>query len=302
LTGKQAENQNMTENEVDAIIKEFCPYPEFHPNLSILVTTFWDMMEANGPTGSKRTPGLGWYSKRTCFEFHKLLVSALVAYANALLRFHSVTSKLKRGSDVEIADLKKQQPVLAQQLWKCGYLLWRIAESRILCHHLKLLDATLYLITPTRSTAPGRNIFTGTGPGEGVDEREEKVDQKADDETNVEEDDDDQTEEFWRMKELPVPHEAEDPDIPNLDAPFLRWMRLQASHWIAQDLLMSPQVLPKAISQRLQIFTVKVKFPSDADRKMESWETVLMDLEQDFPNRFNVRDTIATIKEQIDNT
>jgi hypothetical protein len=278
-------------------------------------------MEESAPKGLKRTPGLGWYSKTTCFEFHKLLVSALIANSDALLRFRSVEMKLAKEScknpELNVASHSKGRMSLvtleeagdcAQHLWECGYLLWRISDSRMLRHHLRLLDTDCWLIMPTRSFASGLQILTGRSRQEGdrrenqgVDNREDyrgddEANQEDKNQDNVKEDDDDQSEEFWRMKELPLTRKTRDDHASNLDTVFLRWMQLLVNHWIAQDILTSPHVLPPNILQNLNISILDVKYPLGSDRKMEPWETVLKDLQPDLPTSFDVQAAIDTIE------
>jgi len=133
---------NNLSSNVQDLLNRLCPFPDFIPDVSKLVTAF---NNARTPKGLARTPGLGWYTKTTCFEFHKLLLSTIIAYRNSLRIF-------KRY---------KKDPTCAQQVWESGYLLWRIADSRILRHHLKLLNVCQWLPYPARGLTPDPNKLLG---------------------------------------------------------------------------------------------------------------------------------------------
>ena len=78
---------------------------------------------------------MGWYTKDTCIEIHKLIISTITCYMNALRIF-------KR--------LRRERVAYADQLWRAAYLLWRVSDSRILRHHLKLLNFSKELSYPFR--------------------------------------------------------------------------------------------------------------------------------------------------------
>lgn len=108
--------QNNAKVTVESVIKRFSPFPKHIPDIPKL---------ADAVNTVTRSPGTGWYTKDTCVDFHKHLLSAIIAYTNALHIFNN---------------LPKKQVVTADYLYYAGYLLWRITDARILRHHLKLLS------------------------------------------------------------------------------------------------------------------------------------------------------------------
>ena len=69
-------------NSIMDFIKRLCPFPQYHPDISKLVETY---DEKKAPKGMERR--MGWYTKDTCIEIHKLIISAITCYMNVLRIF-----------------------------------------------------------------------------------------------------------------------------------------------------------------------------------------------------------------------
>ena len=76
------------------------------------------------------------YNETTCFEFHQLLVATLLAYGKGL-------DALYAAKDAQT------QVCLARRVWHCATILWRIAHSGILHHHLRVLNKKSWLTVPS---------------------------------------------------------------------------------------------------------------------------------------------------------
>jgi len=265
-------------NSVKNLIKRLCPFSKHIPNISLLVDVF---NQARTGKGFRRTAGLGWYNKKTCFEFHKLLVSILIVYANILRLF-----KLKRNSGSQLA------AELAEQLWACGYVVWRISTSRILEHHLRLLDISHWLSDPSKGLSPDRDWQFGYITVDGcVQSEDPKAKATSESKDEISEGDDDQNEEFLRNNH--GNHGFK------LDEAFLAWIRLQSTYWMAQDIVTAPRNISMGVLQLVEISVVDVKYPSDADREMAPWHQMLMDLQSALGPGIDVRGAITVIEAKI---
>jgi hypothetical protein len=102
------------------------------------------MVEALGQLqGKKQTKGsLGVYTKDTCYEFHRLLIATILCYRRMLRHFN-----LCHGCGD-----KKGCKLLVHNILQVSTLLWRIAYSRMLFHHLSLLQAGAFLDLPTQAS------------------------------------------------------------------------------------------------------------------------------------------------------
>jgi len=58
------------------------PFSEYYPDIPKLVNAYNENKVLKGLEWR-----MGWYTKDTCIEFHKLLISAHIAYTNALRIF-----------------------------------------------------------------------------------------------------------------------------------------------------------------------------------------------------------------------
>ena len=285
-----------TGDEAVDMLKRLCPHPELIPNISKLTTAF-TLIQA--VPEEQRTPGTGWYNRATCYEFHKLLVSSLIAYANALRILFRVRTQLdgKRKAKITpavqstIDGLEGMLPDCAEQLLRCIHLVWIITDSHILCHHVKLLHAGHYLHQPSKGAGGQTKVFGLITPEWTLKVIDPLDDGKAYDEAGqdgVWDDDKDQSEEFRFMK-----------DTRNLDKSFLNWMQFQMSHRIGQETLTSSRTPSKSILSRLEISLAIVEHPSDINSTMDPSEMKLVLGSLHFPAGFDVQAAINTIQDQV---
>jgi hypothetical protein len=262
LKGKETNDENVVD-----LLTQLCPRSEFLPNISKLTAAF---------DASEDDPGTGWYRGDTCYEVHKLIISSLIAYANALRIVQKVNTQLEDKREAAIIKRPERQSKLKdgmEQLFRCSHLLWRITSSNILRHHLKLLKTTHWLYHPTISDAKLPSKVYGELAQYELSE-------------GLVEDEQEQSEEFRSMK-----------DIPNLDKSFLRWMQLQVAHRIGQDILSPVRGASQALLQKVKISIVTVKHPQGQDREMEPWVEMLRKLH--FPEKFDMEGAINAIKKAI---
>jgi len=86
-------------------------------------------------SSSRSQPGLGAYNEHTCFVFHVLLIATIRGFHVRLQSLYDSKVKVERAN-------------YALQVLQFGRLLWRIAYSQMLIHHLQLLEAAHFLHTP----------------------------------------------------------------------------------------------------------------------------------------------------------
>ena len=113
---------------------DHCPAKGMISQLPCLVAACKDWVE-QGPSGSE----VQVYNETTCFEFHQLLVATLLAYGKGLDALYTARAK----GDAQTMVL------LARRVWHCATLLWRIAHSGILHHHLGVLNKKGWLTVPS---------------------------------------------------------------------------------------------------------------------------------------------------------
>jgi len=284
------------ETDILDIFKRLCPDHNTLPDLGKLVAAFVST-RASPETSAMRTPGTGPYTKALCHEFHKFFVSSLIACGNSLRILSKVHSELKAlektntspKAQSAINRLKEKLPDLFEQVSKCVCLVWRITNSRILCHHFRLLQICHCLPIPSKAEAMSESRVFGRltkelkleAVGEFEDGRAEEVEPE---EVEAEED---QAEDFKSIV-----------DILHLDKSFMRWMQLLVAYSAGQDILTSRSVLSASILQNLNISIVAVH-PSGVDRQMEPWDELLRSQYLHFPQDFNVEIAISAIKEEV---
>jgi len=88
LKGKETNDENVID-----LLMQLCLRSEFLPNISKLTATF---------DASEEDPGTGWYRGDTCYEVHKLIISSLIAYANALRIVQKVNMQLEDKREAAI--------------------------------------------------------------------------------------------------------------------------------------------------------------------------------------------------------
>ena len=290
---------NDSEDILD-ILTRLCPDNGLLPDLGKLRAACQSIQVGETPP-PKRRPGTGWYTKDICFEFHKLLVSSLIAYANSLCileRVHSKLHTLRNANITEkaqdlIDELQACLPDLFEQVLRCVHIVWRITDSRILRHHCKLLQACHVLAYPSKSLAVGETrVFGHITIGKDSSINLQVVSRldtgTTHDQVDQEPGEEDETAEFQSMQ-----------DIRNLDKSFMRWMQLQVAHRVGQDILTSKQVLSTSILSKLNISVVTATQPSSIDRSMEPWDVLLRSWTRSFPEGFDVEAAINKIKDRI---
>jgi hypothetical protein len=146
---------------------------------------------------------LGAYNEHTCFVFHLLLIATISGFQIHL-------QSLRESQDV------KDREIYADQVSQIGCLLWRIAYSQMLTHHLKLLEAANFLHTPVDANMRYIGDDTSLGTSHSMD--------------GDKDDEDDDTAEY-------VEHGGADHANPGAAYKFRRWIQLLVSHWAALDIL-----------------------------------------------------------------
>ena len=143
--------------------------------------------ELRAALASQNQQGLGAYNEHTCFVFHLLLIATISGFQYFL----------------QLLDEGHSHESNAEQVLQFGRLLWRIATSQMLTHHLQLLEAAEYLSTP-----PSSNILFARQEG-----------------SNSSDDDEDTAKDV----------EFGGPDNARTSAAqkFRRWIQLLISHWTA---------------------------------------------------------------------
>ena len=91
--------------------------------------------ELQAGLSSQNQQGLGAYKEHTCFVFHILLIATISGFQIHL-------QSLRESQDAKDCEIH------ADRVLSFGCLLWRIAHSQMLTHHLKLLEAANFLRTP----------------------------------------------------------------------------------------------------------------------------------------------------------
>jgi len=156
-----------TNEDILDILTRLCPDNGLLPDLGKLRAACQSIQVDETPP--KQRPGTGWYTKDICFEFHKLLISSLIAYANSLRILEKVHLKLhtlrnaniaKKAQDL-IDELQACLPDLFEQVLRCVHIVWCITDSHIFCHHCKLLQACHVLAYPLKSSAVGETRVFG---------------------------------------------------------------------------------------------------------------------------------------------
>jgi hypothetical protein len=128
---RSSRRDNALWNELHALQSEgmLREVMDFHPTKSTpeptrLIAALWEVKEAPG-----EVMGLGAYTEETCFDLHQLLIAALFGFGHALKMLRD-----NRGLPC------MERVTYIQMVAQFGNLLWRIVYSRILGHHLTLLQ------------------------------------------------------------------------------------------------------------------------------------------------------------------
>jgi len=79
---------------IQSLIMEPCQHPDLHSKLPNLLAAFSEVWRKKKAKEWEVKDGLGVYSEETCYKFHQLLVTTLLAYGNALGSLCGVMRKL----------------------------------------------------------------------------------------------------------------------------------------------------------------------------------------------------------------
>jgi hypothetical protein len=82
------------------------------------------------------------FTEKTCSSFHFLLIGIIKNYGRALSSLHGKAQSCREKKTPE-EDIINQLRGYAMDVWKYGQLLWRIAYTRMLKLHLRVLNARL---------------------------------------------------------------------------------------------------------------------------------------------------------------
>lgn len=279
-------------------------------DLPNLLKAFSSMLGQKKAGEFKGGEGLGVYGKGTCWEFHRLLITALVAYGNALGAFQVAVRNVHlresreakgkgegssekgrsddRGRDMGTHDevgtkpslpdistehldqLKTKRKDCAISLWKCAYLLWRIANSQILYHHLAVLARGSWLYIPTADgmptkgrEPPGAQRLWSAGLRYHMDGDEGGL--KSEDEVIVE-DNEDVEEEFHHLRDIFIQQG-------DLRLVFQTWISLLVSDWV--DLQTVTSAISTLRDTKTSLLAPKQAKAKHANNEMEQWETTI---------------------------
>ena len=208
------------------------------------------------------------YGPTTCIEFHRLLLATLLAFGNAL----SALNDTPRTSG---NDWGKK----CQRVWFCGSLLREIASSLMLRQHLQTCQT--WLSTPINKNEDLKRYRDYTGfPSVGC--RNPNADNPAHGE------DDDMS-----------PDGSE-----SLSQVFLKWIRLQVSHWLALGIVSRafgspPNSQAEAFPEILPVSLLAVRYPK-LPLPLEAWEITVDTVVGNIPGQlYNAEDVKNLILSHI---
>jgi hypothetical protein len=194
--------------EEQGLLQSFLELPleGFVPSNSPDAKSLVDELRATSSSQSQQ--GLGAYNEHTCFVFHTLLIATIRGFQ----------LNLQGLRDSKVNKDPKDRENHAHQVLQFGRLLWRIAYSQMLTHHLQLLEAGNFLHTPVHASMRYIGDDTSLAPSHSTDgdEIDDEIDDTAED----------------------VEHGGPDHAMPGAAYKFRRWIRLLVSHWAALDILL----------------------------------------------------------------
>lgn len=253
-------------------------YPQFYhkdppptelPNLSM---AFEEILRE----GSPQT--IAYNTFETCIEFHQLLIALLFTYSKSLSQLvilsDSAEKKTKVNAFVEV--------------WNMSHLLWRIAYSRTLRHHLMVLHRSGLISVPVES---GRNTYEGFFNFTGLTSPET---QSPSSDENPEENS----------------LSGDEPDVDDMNnlnmgtqigevvTVYLRWIRLQVTHFVALQIISSFfQKHPKSGRPHKKYVDISLLAVRPPSHIVNTWETLIKDLST---NKFDAEGVITHIKNEAD--
>lgn len=201
---------------------------------------------------------------------------------------------LASSQEKDLADLIKARDECTERVWKFSLLLWRIASSQILSHHLLVLAKSSWLQMPgtvEKSLRPehlglvsgltSRRHKDGAIPRHqdgDVDEDSARVKYDSDEggDGDAGEEDEGFDEEFCRILEAFV----RDKDMVIV---FQSWMRLQIKYWTDLETISLWSRSTANPCQGVKIHLLSMDRAGQASCEMEEWETTLRNLATESP-------------------
>jgi hypothetical protein len=110
--------------------------------------------------------GMGAYNEQTCFPFHLLLVAIISGFKGSLVSLDKATTAESRER-------------YAQLVVQFGHILWRIAYSQMLAHHLELLEEGDFLRTTHKDRHERNSAPSGDEDNEVAEELQQAERDKA---------------------------------------------------------------------------------------------------------------------------
>jgi hypothetical protein len=263
---------------------------------------------------SKERSGL--YSRDTCFEFHHLLVSTLLAYGKAL-------DELNNAHRNHLKAPTKPEPVqvmvdFAKQIWHHGGLLWCIAHSRILENHLHVLRRLGWLPLPhndkrqvelfseftgfKRKANPIANPpgvvrdEAGRDSGDVVEGEGDQAGEGGRDTVKRDEKEGGDCEEDDIKSIINAVMLSDNKDIANI---YLGWIRLQVDRWQAPRKLTAFVMRDKATPVDITLLAARHPKPILVCDAMEPWESTINDLCARKRNQLEAGEVIGVLTDII---
>lgn len=236
--------------------------------------------------------------------------------ATASVRDRHINPMLVVSQSKDLDGLIKTREECAERVWKFSFLLWRIASSQILYHHLVVLERSSWLQMPSIAERELRaeelGLFTGLSSGRHEDGAVPYQDWDVDADSarakhDEEEDEDGQEdegfeEEYGRIWNTFIRDE-------DFAIAFQSWIRLQINDWTALQTISSWGQSAANPSQGVKIHLLAMKEAGPARCKMEGWETALRNLATELPqlpnglpalSSFSAQSAIDLLKRKID--
>lgn len=265
------------QGQIASIIMQHCGRKELSSErLDHLVAAFREVVR--GSESSAEVPGkagMGAYNEHTCWDFHKLLLATLLAYGRALDELGNVDEKLhpdlrrRRKLCVleveELKNLKQQRADCVKGAQLCGIVLWRIAYSGALQHHLRVLRGCAALNLPHNNVVnfAWYRLYTGFPRVPSTNGTSSEYDG-----------------EYGRVGDIEVDQEFEcikERSEGSAEA-YLNWIRLQVADWVALETV-SFRVRDEHAPSRLEVSLVAVESPNiHKELHVEPWRTTVGDL------------------------
>jgi hypothetical protein len=232
----------------------------------------------------------------------------------------SIKPVLAGSQKKDLDSLIKAREECAERVWKFSFLLWRIASSQILSHHLVILDRSSLLQMPSQAARAPRaealGLFTGLSSRRhedgafprrqdwDVDEGTGRVryDNDEDEDGNTSEEDEGFDEEYCCIWEAFIGHK-------DFAIAFQSWIRLQTKDWTALQTISSWSLSPTNPYQGVKIHLLAMKETRHTKYEMEGWENTLRNLAAEPPqlskglpvqSSFDAQSAINLLKQKID--